>query len=118
MGDLSQSRYSIVERLTSKKLNIMEKKSDLNDGIKGKEHEVDSNKDAYKNWKSELKFKNERTDRDFKTNIDYAETQLKNAKEKLKGKEKVYDEQIKAVEAALESIEQISKAQTFTESKK
>ena len=110
MGDISQSRYSIVERLTAKKLEIMSRKSDLADDIKGREFEVQSITDELANWEKDVQHQKERKKREFEVRISDSKKKLDNAKERLKEKEKVFDEQMKAVDKALESIESISKS--------
>ena len=115
MGDTSQSRYSIVERLTAKKLEIMTNKSDLADEIKDREFEVQSVMDELANWKKDINHQKERTEREFDLRILATQKKLENAKERLKEKEKVFDEQMNAVEEALKSIESISKSAAIQE---
>lgn len=45
----SQSRYSIVERLTQRKLEIMNAKSDIKEDVKEKQQRIDELKKDLKN---------------------------------------------------------------------
>lgn len=105
----SQSRYSIVERLTQHKLEIMSNKSKLKEDVKTKEQHIDKLKKDLKNWKTDIQEDVKREDRRKELEIERAAQEFENAKERMKDKEKVFDEQIKAIEAALKSIEEISK---------
>src|SRR3989344_166709 len=88
MGE-SQSRYSIVERLTSNKIEKSQK--------------------GLENWKKDIIEDNKREQRKRELEIEKAIQEAGNFKEMLSEREKVYDEQIKAIEDALKSIEEISK---------
>ncbi|MDP2947639.1 MAG: hypothetical protein Q8N88_06005 [Nanoarchaeota archaeon] len=105
----SQSRYSIVERLTTRKLEIMSSKSKLKEDVKSKEQYIDKLKKELSNWEKDVQEDTKREKRRKELEIEKALQEFNNSKEQMKDKEKVFDEQIKAVEKALESIEEISK---------
>ena len=50
----SQSRYSIVERLTTRKLEIMSSKSKLKENVISKEQNVEKLKKDLENWKKDI----------------------------------------------------------------
>ena len=105
----SQSRYSIVERLTDKKLEIMSNKSELKENVKENDQYVDKLKKDLENWKIYAQEDLKREQRKKEIEIESATQEFENNKNNIKDKEKVYDDQIKAIEEALNSIEEISK---------
>lgn len=105
----SQSRYSIVERLTKKKLELMSSKSNLKQDVKSREQKIGKLKKDLENWKKDIQEDIKREQRKKELEIEKATQEFDNSKENLVGKENVYDEQIKAIEDALKSIEEISK---------
>ena len=108
MGE-SQSRYSIVERLTTKKLEIMNSKSRLNETVTQKEQSVGKLKKQLQNYLVDVKEDVKREQRRQELEIERAEQEYENSKTQLAKKENVFDEQIEAIEEALKSIEEISK---------
>jgi phage-related minor tail protein len=105
----SQSRYSIVERLTQKKLDIISEKLELDEELKIKEQEVEQLKKDLIDWEKDIQKDNERIKRLKQRAIEKAEILSNNAKQIKAAKEKSFDEKIKAIELALERIEEISK---------
>ena len=105
----SQSRYSIVERLTETKLDIITKKSNLDEELKGKQQEVEKLKKDLLDWEKDIQKDNERTKRLKQREIEQAEISHENAKQRKNTREKAFDEQINAIELALQRIEEISK---------
>jgi hypothetical protein len=105
----SQSRYSIVERLTYKKLDIMNSKSKIKEEIKRKEQVVEKLSKEFENWKKDMPEDIKREERKKEIEIEKAKQEFHNAKEQTESKEKVFDNQIQAIEKALNSIEEISK---------
>ena len=105
----SQSRYSIVERLTTRKLEIMGSKAKLKEEVKELEQEIEKLKKDLENWKKDVQEDIKREQRKKEVEIERASQDHVNAKEQMKNKEGVFDEQIKAIEKALHSIEEISK---------
>ncbi len=108
MGE-SQSRYSIVERLTKQKLDIMTAKSELKAMLKDKEQNLENLKVKLENWDKDVEEDIARTRRIREREIIETEQETKYTEETLSDKEKTYDEKIKAIEDALKSIEEISK---------
>ena len=108
MGE-SQSRYSIVERLTETKLRIMTSKAELKEEVKTKEQYIDKLKKELENWKKDIQEDIKREQRKKELEIERAIQEFDNAKEQMNSKENVYDEQIHAIDNALKSIEEISK---------
>lgn len=105
----SQSRYSIVERLTEKKINLMKEKSTLKNTVSHNKQKIDILKDDLTNWKKDVQEDIKRAGREKDIEIEKAKAELENSKSRLSDQEKSYSEQIKAVEDALKSIEDISR---------
>ena len=112
----SQSRYSIVERLIKRKLEIMSSKSNLKEDVKKKEQKIGKLKKGLENWKKDVQEDIKREQRKKEIEIEKIVQESNNSKENLADKENVYDEQIKAIEQALKSIEEISKTSPTVQS--
>ena len=112
----SQSRYSIVERLTTRKLEIMNSKSKLKEEVKSREQYIDKLRKELENWKKDIQEDVKREQRRKELDIERASQEYDNSKEQLKDKEKVFEEQIEAIQAALKSIEEISKTSPTVQS--
>ncbi len=108
MGE-SQSRYSIVERLTQTKLDIMTAKSELKEELRHKEQKIAELKKDLENWNKDIEEDVRRERRNKEKQTEKATLDYNNTKERLGDKEKAYDEKIKAIDEALKSIEEISK---------
>jgi len=105
----SQSRYSIVERLTKFKLDIMNNKSKLKENVKAKEQFVVQLKREFEDWKKDVQEDIKREQRKKEIEIQKAGQEYTNSQEQLNEKEKMFDEQLEAITIALHSIEEISK---------
>lgn len=105
----SQSRYSIVERLTEMKLNIISEKLELESELKHKQQRVEQLKKELTDWESDIQQDTERNRRLKKREIEKANIESENAKEKKSAKEEALNEKIEAIDKALERIEEISK---------
>lgn len=105
----SQSRYSIVERLTQRKLDIMSAKSNLKEELKHKEQKIEELKKDLDNWNKDIEEDVKREKRQKQRMIEKAAQVHQNLKGRLVEKEQIYEEKMKAVEEALKSIEEISK---------
>jgi len=105
----SQSRYSIVERLTRTKLDIMSDKSNLKEEVTTKRQKITDLEKDLANYLEDYEVTKQREERQRKINIEKAQRDLKNAEERLSAKEKVLDDKIKTIEDSLKSIEEISK---------
>ena len=108
MGE-SQSRYSIMERLTQTKLDIMTAKSELKEEAKHKEQKVFELKKELDNWNKDIEVDLLRERRNREKLIEKAQQDFQNTKERLAEKEKVYGEKLLAINEAMKSIEEISK---------
>ena len=106
----SQSRYSIVERLTERKLNLISAKSELDEGIRRKEQDVEDAAKQLEDFRFDSKREAETKERQLQREFERAQSKLKVAREQKVQKEKAYDMQLKAVEEALHRIEEVSKA--------
>lgn len=106
----SQSRYSIVERLTRSKLQVMEKKSKLSEEIiiaeqKATELEKDIEHDK-KICQQEADKQKEEYDKALRD----AKTKVINLKAAKETQEKLCDDGIKIIDDALNKLEEISKS--------
>ncbi|MDP3728711.1 MAG: hypothetical protein Q8R18_04635 [bacterium] len=79
----SQSRYSIVERLTTKKLEIMRAKSQLKEEVLSKEQHVEKIKKDLENWKTDIQEDIKREQRKMELNIERAVQESENEKKQL-----------------------------------
>ena len=105
----SQSRYSIVERLTDKKLELMAQKTGLKSEVANCELRATRLKNDLVNWQKDIQEDIKRSARQKEIEVEKAIQEAKDAKTRLSDKEKGFDEQITAVELAINSIEEISK---------
>ncbi len=113
----SQSRYSIVERLTKTKLDIMTSKSNLKEELKHKQQEIEELKKDLENWEKDIEEDINREKRSKERIIEKTTKAYQNLKERMEEKEQIYDEKMKAIEKALESIEEISKTSPTIQTK-
>lgn len=105
----SQSRYSIVERLTQKKIDIMSEKLGLESDLKHKQQKVEQLKKELADWESDIQQDIEKDRRLKEREIEKALMENDNAKERKNARENTFNDKIKAIELALERIEEISK---------
>lgn len=105
----SQSRYSIVERLTRTKLNIIESRSKLDQEVKEQGQETEALKKDLTQWESDIKEDVVRVRKTRGRKIEEAEQEYKNAEARKMSKEASYDKQLEAVNKALVDIQEISK---------
>lgn len=104
----SQSRYSIVERLTQKKTELTSDKFGVDDDIKDKEETLAAHHIEYENWKKDIADETAKESRRKQQEIAKLERTLHNLKDRAANKRKLYEEQIAQVTEALLSIEKIS----------
>ena len=109
MGE-SQSRYSIVERLTQQKLKIIDTKANLSSDITLAKQSVETLKKGLTDWEQYVKEDVERTKKTKERQIEDAETELNNVTEQKEQNETTCDTKLEAIEAALTKLEEISKA--------
>ena len=105
----SQSRYSIVERLTEKKLEIMDKKNKLSENIFVKEQEISQKERDLKNWEKAVAEDVPRTRIIKEQEIDSLKERMKKEKELVVQNTKHYEEQMQQLQVALDAIQTISK---------
>jgi hypothetical protein len=105
----SQSRYSIVERLTQKKLDIISEVLELDEEVRSKELKAEQLKKEFADWKGDINTVIEREKRMKQREIEKSENASENAKQRKTAKENALKEKINAIEKALERIEEISK---------
>lgn len=106
----SVSRYSIVERLTSQKLEIISAKSQLDGDITMKEQTVIEAKAELKDWDKNIKSNIEQERRAKERSIEQLERLAKNAKERKKIKEATYQEKLRTIDESLKQIQKISES--------
>jgi hypothetical protein len=106
----SQSRYSIVERLTETKLSIISQKLELDEDLRKKQQAVDQLKKDLADWERDIPKDVDRTRRLKQREIEHAQIISENAKQRKSAKENALNEKTKAVDIALQRIEEISKA--------
>ena len=106
----SQSRYSIVERLNSKKLDIISSKTKLTEEVEEAKYRVEKLKSDLLNWEMNIKQDIERTKREKEMKIKDAEREAEDISRRKSAVEKSLNEQINAITEALERIEKISES--------
>jgi len=105
----SQSRYSIVERLTQRKLDIMTAKSELKDKLKQKEQKIEEIRKDLANWSADIEEDIKRERRQKEREIENAQQEYENTSKVMSDRANSYDAKIDAIEDALKSIEDISR---------
>jgi len=106
----SQSRYSIVERLTSRKLDIISSKTKLTEEVEEAIYKFEKLKSDLSNWEMNIKQDIERTKREKEMKIKDAEREAEDISRRKSAVEKSLNEQISAIEEALGRIEKISES--------
>jgi len=105
----SQSRYSIVERLTQTKLDIMEEKAGMKNQLRQLEQNISGLQKDLENWEKDVKEDIKRTRRQKELQIQNATKKFQDFEDHMKDVEKSIEERIKTIDVALASIEEISK---------
>ena len=103
-----QSRYSIVERLTKKKLEIISSKTNLAEEVEDAKHNIEKLRSELENWEMNIKQDNERTKREKQRKIKEAEIEANDITNRKSAIENSLNEQIKTIDEALEKIQKIS----------
>jgi len=106
----SQSRYGIVEKLTSSKLAILEEMISIKDQIQVYEATIINHETAFKNWAVDNEARTKTEERQKIAQIEQAKRELENMKIRVSAKEEVIKEKIKTIEYALIAVEEISKS--------
>jgi hypothetical protein len=105
----SQSRYSIVERLTERKLMLIREKAEIDKRLSEKKAEVEEAKQELKDLEVSFAKTLELEKINRNKLLRQVESQLKNAEEEKKQKTESIEEQITALNEALTKIEEVSK---------
>ncbi len=111
----SQSRYSIVERLTQKKIEIIADKLELDEDLRIKQQKIEELKKDIADWEKDIEKGIERQRRLKERELELAEIKSQNAKQRKAAKEEALNEKIKTIDLALERIEEISKASSINQ---
>jgi len=104
----SQSRYSIVERLTRKKLELISDKTSLNEEVGNAKYKIEKLKSDLSNWEMNIKQDIERTKREKEISIKDAERDAMDVEKRKSAVESSISEQIKTIDEALDKIQKIS----------
>jgi len=104
------SRYSIIEGLTSKKLRILDAKIELEDEISKKEMLIQLKNKEREQWERSIKSSVDESREEKSREVAREKLILENLKKTKEGKVKSFDEKIKQIDSAMLSIEEISKA--------
>ncbi len=104
----SQSRYSIVERLTNTKVGLLGEKAELEQEIRQLEQDVRNLERDLKNWEEDVKVTIERDRRAHKIKIENAQQKLKFAQDAKAETLKSVEDRVTEINNALERIEKIS----------
>jgi hypothetical protein len=109
MGESSsQSRYSIVERLTDKKLTILTLITQLDMRISDREQKLAISKKNAADYEIEAKAEVEKTKRDKQRYVEMCEHELKCEKDNKEKTKKSYENQLIEIDKALIAIQKIS----------
>jgi len=104
----SQSRYSIVERLTQIRLDIITAKSNLDSDTKLAQQKVEQLIEEIKDLEASQKEEFAAALRNKEREIKNAERDAKNAEERKQTRSKAFEEKLKAINEALEKLQSIS----------
>jgi len=104
----SQSRYSIVERLTQIRLDIITAKSNLDGDAKLAQQKVEQLMEEMKDLEASQKEEFAALKRKKEREISNAERESKNAEERKQTKSKAFDEKLNAINEALDKLQSIS----------
>ena len=109
MGE-SQSRYSIVERLTNKKLSIIDSKADLGNEIERKRQRFKQDSLELKEWEKQANEETQRNKKQREIGLQLLESDVDFLRKQQTEKEKIYDLKIIEIEKALTALTEISKS--------
>ncbi len=106
----SQSRYSIVERLTKQKLDIMEAKTSLTDGIAKAKQSYETRNNDVEYDKKVIDQEAEKQKSELDKSLKDTEKMIKHLEDRKESKEKLYTEKIEAIDEALVQLKDISES--------
>lgn len=110
MGDISQSRYSIVERLTTQKLEVMEEKQRIEGNIEAKKVQIKQLTNSINKKKQEIDKDFKYFEQDVNQSIDTLNQEIASLEKGKNSKAKLCDDKIKEIDSALCAIQAISAA--------
>jgi hypothetical protein len=105
----SQSRYSIVERLTDKKLELLQSKAMLPTEIKKATDRLAELEYEYASWKDDNEAQTRERAAEFERRIDNQSRVIESVSQNIDIRDKMFASQLLAVEDALKRLEEISK---------
>ena len=103
------SRYSIIERLADKKLEIIDNKNGLSEEVTKLEQTIKEKEKSLKDWNTDITQDVERTRRIKEQEINILNDRLLNLKSNVENKKKHYEEKIVEIDKSIKAIEEISK---------
>lgn len=107
MGE-SMSRYSIVERVTKMKLEVMEQKSRLDEKLTQAEQQLQLLSKNLEDDKRVIEENSKTEQRRLTRRLEEAQFEVQNLKTSKNKKEQMLNDQITALDSALQSIKDIS----------
>jgi hypothetical protein len=114
----SQSRYSIVERLTTGKMLVMEEKQKLGEIIAAKRLQIQQNLNRIKDRKMSLQKELSDYETEQKMYNEILEQEIVSLEAGKDSRVKLYDRKIVEIDKALEAIIKISKEESKSQSSK
>lgn len=108
MGE-SQSRYSIVERLSDKKLALMQERDSLEEDIANMKTQLAAATRRKEQWMKDVELENKRKERSFDNEIEELGQRVRALEKGVDMRRKSYDTRIAEINKALETIETVSK---------
>ena len=117
MADVSQSRYSIVERLTTQKLEVMEEKQRIEGDIEAKKIKIIQIKQDKETQKKHSQEELEAELKSMNHDIEALEREIASMEKGKNTKAKLCDAKIKEIDSALKAIQSISAESAKEESK-
>jgi len=106
----SMSRYSIIERLTDKKLALMEEKGKILESIELKKQKLEEMKSSLNEWESNITMEVDLARSSKTRQISVLSDVIDNLVLSVGEKEKLVESKIKALDKSLAQIQEISKS--------
>lgn len=107
---ISQSRYSIVERLTSQKLDVMEEKQTIEGCIEAKKVQINQLNYSINKKKQELDEEFKAFKQEVDQSIDIINQEIASLEKGKNSKARLCDDKIREIDNALKAIQDISAA--------
>lgn len=109
MGENTGSRYGIIERLTTAKLEILEEKYRLGDILVAYKDEFEQAQKDYVAWEESFEAEKQKERQEHERNIEKLRSKIKNLESSQSEKEKMLTTKIEQLDEALKQIKEISK---------